>query len=115
MTMGRKKGRIVWKIGVPTDSVPEFELADTAADIQWRREEREAGEREKAQQQREEEARRKEEARTEESHSQEEGHPEKRPSRERSDTDTEAAGGEAGASQSCYKNGHMTNIYLINS
>ena len=31
---------------VPSDSVPEFELGDTAADIQWRRQEREAGERE---------------------------------------------------------------------
>ena len=33
------------KVEVPTDSVPEFELGDTAADIQWRREEREARQR----------------------------------------------------------------------
>ena len=44
--MGPIKGRRVKKIEVPRDSVPEFELGDTAADIQWRREEREARERE---------------------------------------------------------------------
>ena len=43
--MGSKKGRKVRKIEVPTDSVPEFELGDTAVDIQRRREEREARER----------------------------------------------------------------------
>ena len=32
--MGLNKGRRVRKIEVPTDSVPEFELGDTAADIQ---------------------------------------------------------------------------------
>ena len=37
-----------------------------------------------------------EEARVEELHSQEEGQPEKRPRIERSDTETEAVGGEAG-------------------
>ena len=46
--MGPKKGRRVSKIEVPTDSVPEFELGDTAADIQWRREKREARKREEA-------------------------------------------------------------------
>ena len=108
-----KKRRRVTKIEVPTDSIPEFELGDTAADIQQRREEREARDREEArqQQQREEKARR-EEARAEESHSQEEGHLEKPPRTERNDTETEAAGGEAGTSQSQYKKGHMTNIYL---
>ena len=40
--MGPKKGRRVRKIEVPTDSVPKFELWDTAANIQRRREEREA-------------------------------------------------------------------------
>ena len=39
------------KIEVPIDSVPEFELGDTAVDIQRRREEREAREMEEAQQQ----------------------------------------------------------------
>ena len=43
--MGPKKGR-----RVPTDSVPEFELEDKAADIHWRRQEREAREREEVQQ-----------------------------------------------------------------
>ena len=38
--MGSKKGRRVRKIDIPTDSGPEFELGDTAADIQWRRDER---------------------------------------------------------------------------
>ena len=42
------------KIEVPTDSIPEFELGDMAADIQRRREEREARQRvEEAQKQRE--------------------------------------------------------------
>ena len=44
LTMGPKNGRRVRKIEVPTDSVPEFELGDTAADIHCR-EEREARER----------------------------------------------------------------------
>ena len=69
--MGPKKDRrAVRRIEVPIDSVPEFELGDTAADIQLRREDREAREREEA---------RREEARAKESHSQEEEHPEKRP------------------------------------
>ena len=39
--MGPKKGRRnVKKIEVPTDTSTEFELGDTAADIQRRREER---------------------------------------------------------------------------
>ena len=63
LTMGPKKGRRVRKIEVPTDSVPESELGDTAADIQRRRLEREARKREETQQEQqneEEEARRKE-------------------------------------------------------
>ena len=51
--MGLKKGRRVRKIEVPSDSVPEFELWDTTTDIQWRREERDAREREESQKQRE--------------------------------------------------------------
>ena len=35
--MGHKNCRRVRKIEVPTDSVPEFELGDTVANIQWRR------------------------------------------------------------------------------
>ena len=71
--MGPKKDRRVRNIEVPPDSFSEFELGDTAADIQCRRLKREAREREEAQkqQQREEKARR-EEARVEETHSQEE-------------------------------------------
>ena len=48
-------------------------------------------------------------------HSQENGQPEKWPRTERSETETEAAGGEVGPSQLCYKKGHMTNIYLTDS
>ena len=107
--MGPKKGRRVRKIEVFTDSVPEFELGDTAADIQQRKAEREARQREEAQKQREQEARREEEARMEETHSQEEEVAETRPRTERSETE---ARGEAGPSQSRYKKGHMTNIYL---
>ena len=43
--MVAKNGRKVRKIEVPTDSVPEFELSDTAADIQCKREERDVRER----------------------------------------------------------------------
>ena len=63
---------------VPTDSVPEIELGDTAADIQWRREERVVRERKEAQKQREDEARR-EEVGLEETNSKEKGVAEKRP------------------------------------
>ena len=108
LAMGPKKGRRVRKIEVPTHSVPEFELGDTAANIKRGREEREVSEREEAQQQQQ----REEETREEESYSQEEGQPEKRHRRERNDTETEAAGGEMGPSQSRYKKGHMTNVYL---
>ena len=86
---------------VPADSVPEFELEDTAEDIQWRRE---ALEREEAQQWREKESRR-EEVRIEESHSQEEEVAEKTPRTERSATESEAAGGQGGPLQSQYKKG----------
>ena len=65
--MGPNKGRRVRKIEIPTDSVHEFELGD----IQRRREERVAREREESQQQIEEKARR-EEATAEETHSQDE-------------------------------------------
>ena len=104
--MGPKKGRRLREIEVPTESVPEFELGDTATYIQQRREEREAREREE-----EAQKQRKEEARREETHWQEEGVAEKRARTEKSNTETEA-GGEAGTSQSRYKMGHMTNIYL---
>ena len=117
--MGPKKGRRVMKIEVPNNSVPEFEQGGhsggyPAADIQRRRQETEAREREEAQQQhqREQETRRGE-ARVEESHSQDEGQPEKRPRTERSDAET--AGREVGPLQSHYKKGHLTNIYLTDS
>ena len=105
MTKGPKKGRRVKKIEISTESVPEFELGDTVADIQQRREEREAREMEEAQQQRQREEARREEARVEKTHSQNEGVAEKRPRTERSETETEAVGGEAGPSQSRYKEG----------
>ena len=35
--MGPRKGRIMSKIEVPTDTATEFELGDTAADIQRKR------------------------------------------------------------------------------
>ena len=44
--MGPEKGRRVEKIEVPTNSVPEFMLGNTAPDMQWRREERKPRERE---------------------------------------------------------------------
>ena len=56
-----------------------------------------------------------EEARAKKSHSQEEEVAEKRPRTERSGTETEADGGEAGSHMRRYKKGHMTNIYLTNS
>ena len=112
LTMGPKKGRRVRKLEVPTESVPKFELGDTAADIQWRRQEREATERvarerevAEQQQQREEDAK-KEEERVEKIHS------EQKPRTEKSDSETKVVGGEAGPSQSRYKKGHITNIYL---
>ena len=43
--MDPKKDSSVRKIEVPTDSVAELELGYTAADIQWRREDREVRER----------------------------------------------------------------------
>ena len=58
--------------------------------------------------------RRREEARAEALHSQEEGHPKKK-AQDRSDTETEAAQREAGPSQSHYKKGHMTKLYLTDS
>ena len=58
--MGHKKGRRVRKIEVPTDTPPEFKLGYMVADIQQRREEREATEREEEAQKQREEARREE-------------------------------------------------------
>ena len=86
--MGPKKGRRVRKKQIPTDSVPEFELKEQAADIQQRREERETRERE------EEAQKQREEARLTRG-----GSCRKRAWTEESDTETEA-GGEAGTSQS---------------
>ena len=90
LTMGPKKGRRVRKIEVPTDSVPEFELGETAADILRRRQDRERPERRRkhSNSNRAGETMRKE-ARGEETHSQEEGVA-KKPRTEKSDTETEA-------------------------
>ena len=65
------------KIGVPTDSVPEFKLGETMAGIQRWRQERETRKREEAQEQGEEDDRR-EEVKAEETHSLEEGVAEKK-------------------------------------
>ena len=102
--MGPKKGRRVRKIKIKTDSIPEFELEDTVADIQWRREEREG---EEAQKQREETRR------GETSHSPEEGVSETCVRTDTSDTEMDTCtegGGEVGTSQSHsrHKTGHMT-------
>ena len=45
MMASKKAKNGTWKIGVPTYTHMEFELGDTAADIQKRREEREKKER----------------------------------------------------------------------
>ena len=88
--MGPEKGRKnVRKIEVPTDTPTEFELGDTAADIQ-RREDREQREKEAEKQQREE----REEAKTAEtpqSHS-EEGVAEKRPRTDTSNSEMDNRG-----------------------
>ena len=100
---------------IPTDTPTEFELGDTAADIQIRREEREQREREyeaqKQQREEREEARR---AKTTQSQL-EDPVAEKRARTERSESEMETrGGGEWGISQfqSRRKKGHMTNIYL---
>ena len=90
--MDPKKGRRVRKIKVPTDSVPEFELGYTVTDLQrnHRRGRQERGRRHSNSNR----GRRREEARVEETHSQEEGVAEKRPSTEKSHTETKTFGGE---------------------
>ena len=61
------------KIKVPNDTPTEFELGDTAADIQWMREERQQTVREEEAQKQQREEREREEARMEETtHSAEE-------------------------------------------
>ena len=55
--MGHKKIRRVRKIEVPTDTPTEFELGDTASDMQGRKEERDARVWEKEAQKKREEAR----------------------------------------------------------
>ena len=112
--MGPVKGRRpVRRIEFPTETPPEFELGDTAADIHWRRHQREAKEKEEqAQKKREQEARREEAT-----HSPEEGVSETSARTDKSDTKMDTCtetGGEAGTSQwhSRHKKGHMTNIYL---
>ena len=99
--MGPKKvERNVRKTKVPTDTPTEFELGDTAADIQRRREKREQGEKEAEKQQRKEregeEARR---VKNSQPHT-EEGVAKTRPRTERSDSEMDIqAGGEVGPSQ----------------
>ena len=98
----------------------KYIIWETAADIQQRREEREAREREEEAQKHREEARREEARRAETTHSTEEGVSEKRLRTDKSaremDTFTDS-GGVAGTFQlhSRHKKGHMTNIYLMDS
>ena len=113
--MGRKKVRRVRKIELPTDSVSEFQLGGTAADIQGRREEREVRERKKEPQKQREEARREKTA-----HLPGKGLAEKHERTDRRDTEMDTCtegGGEACTSQSHsrHKKGHMTNINLTDS
>ena len=93
----------------------EFELNDMAADMHWRREEREAREIEEGAQNQREKARREETT-----HSSEEGEAEKHARTNRSDTEMDTCtegGGEEGTSHlhSRQKKGHMINIYLTDS
>ena len=85
------------KIEFPTDSVPEFELVDTASDTQHRREESETKEMEEEAQKQREEARMEEKR-----HSSEEGKAEKHTRTDRKDTEMDTCtegGGEAGIAQ----------------
>ena len=99
--MGSKKGRRIRKINVPTDTPTEFELGDTTADIQRRREE--------ARERKEEAQKQRKEARKEETtHSAEEGMAEKRERTDKTDIEmnTEAEG-EADTSQEGAHNTHL--------
>ena len=82
--MGPKKGRRVRKIEVPTDTPTEFELGDTATDIQRIRGESEAREREEETQKQRVEPRR-----VDTTHSAEEGVTEKCARTDRSDKEME--------------------------
>ena len=89
--MGHKNGKRVRKIEVLTDTHTECELRATVADIQRRRDEREARE------MKEEAQKKREEARKEETtHSAEKGVAEKHASRDRSDTEMKKRGGRRG-------------------
>ena len=86
--MGPKKGQKSEEDSSPTDTPTEFELGDTATDIQRRREERETRERDKAQKQMEETRRGKS------THSAEEGVAEKLAKTDKSDTEMDTEAGE---------------------
>ena len=110
--MGPKKSRRVREIEVPTDSIPEFELGDTTTDIQCRREREKQ---EKGRKGTETEGGGQEGAGKKWRNTLARGGSCRKKGKDiQSDTETEA-GGEAGTSQSRYKNGHMTNIYLTDS
>ena len=110
--MGPKKVRgNMRKIEVPTDSPTEFELRDTVADIQRRRNERE--QREKAAKQQREKREMEEARRAETLQSTEEGGAKKHPRTDRNDNkmDTEGGREDTSQSQSSCKKGLMTNIF----
>ena len=104
------------RIEVPTETPTEFELGDTAADIQRRREEREQrDQREQIEKQQREEREGARRVETPHSHT-EEGVVEKRPGTERHEGEIDAeGGGETATSQSRHKKGCMTNIYLTDT
>ena len=86
MPRGRRR-----KIEVPTDTQPQFELGDTAADIERRRREQEERDRERMEREREE-------------------NPERGEKRVRTDTDTDVE-----STQSRQKKGQMKSIFLSDS
>ena len=98
MRRGRRR-----KIEVPTDTQPQFELGDTAEDIERRRREREREEREERREQEERDRERMERERREES--QERGE-----KRARTDMDTDVE-----STQSRQKKGQMKSIFLSDS
>ena len=93
-------------------------MGDTAADIQNRREERQAREREEEVKKQREERHREKARREKIKYSAEEGVAEKHARTDRSDTEMDIeGGGQVSISQSQFrhKKGHMTNIYLTDS
>ena len=114
LTVGPKIGRRERKIDVPTDNIPEFELGDTAADIQQMRLE---GEQRRGRRH-SNRGKKRHGGRWQERRNhtcKRRGIHEKGPGPKKVTLKPEPARGEAGPSQSCFKKEHMTNIYLTDS